>query len=138
MRLLEPLSEVSANSLQGQETPGDNMAAWRCVSLALMAYRQGYTPTAKVWCQKCLSYPDNNLGRIATAHIIQAMSCSQLGELETARTELESGRDLVAAEFAGGLQPGNGATGFWYDWLFTRILLREAEALIEKAPSAGK
>ena len=138
MRLLEPLSDLSANSLQGQETPGEYMAAWRCVSLALMAYRQGYTPTAKVWCQKCLSYPDNNLGRMATAHIIQAMSCSQLGETETAQAELESGRKLVEAEFAGGLQPGDGATGFWYDWLFARILLREAGALMEKMPSAGK
>ena len=138
MRLLEPLADVSANSLKGQETPGENMAAWRCVSLALMAYRQGYTPTAKVWCQKCLSYPDNNLGRMATAHIIQAMSCSQLGETETARAELESGRKLVEAEFAGGLQPGDGAIGFWYDWLFARILLRETEALMEKPHSEGK
>jgi hypothetical protein len=66
------------------------------------------------------------------------MSCSQLGEMETARAELESGRKQVAAEFAGGLQPGDGAVGFWYDWLFARILLREAEALMEKTPSGGK
>jgi hypothetical protein len=28
--------------------------------------------------------------------------------------------------------------GFWYDWLFARILLREAEALIDETPTVGK
>jgi hypothetical protein len=114
------------------------MAAWRCISLAIMAYRQGYTPTAIAWCKKCLSCPDQNPSRMATAHIIQAMSCYQLHEVDEARSELAQGRKLVEAEFAGGLEAGNGAAGFWYDWLFARILLREAVSLIEKTPSTGK
>ena len=137
IKSLEPLSEISANSMAsaGQDTI---MEAWRCVSLALMAYRQNYTPTAKAWCRRCLSYAEQNPGRMATAHIIQAMSCYQLNETEEAHLELEQGRKFVEAQFAGGLQKGNGLEGFWYDWLFARILLREAEALIEKAPAAGK
>ena len=138
LRSLQPFSDVSSMSIQGPENTNDVMAAWRCISLALMAYRQGYTPTAVAWCQKCLSYSGENPPRVATAHIIQAMACYQLNEPEEARSELEQGRDLVEAEFAGGLQEGNGSAGFWYDGLFARILLREAEALIEKTPSAGK
>ncbi len=138
MKLLEPLSDVAANSMQGQGNPNDIMAAWRCISLGIMAYRQGNTPTAIAWSKRCLSYADQNPPRMATAHIIQAMSCYQLNEGEEARSELESGRKQVEAEFAGGLQPGNGAIGFWYDWLYARILLREAEALIEKTHSVGK
>ncbi|HZI31223.1 MAG TPA: serine/threonine protein kinase, partial [Candidatus Binatia bacterium] len=138
LKTLEPLSDVAANSLRGQEKPDDLMAAWRCVSLALMAYRQNYTPTAKDWCRKCLSSANYNPPRIATAHIIQAMSSYQLGEVEMARSELRLGRDLVANEFKKGLEQGNGLTGFWYDWLFARILLREAEALIEKPASSHK
>jgi len=138
MKSLEPLLEVSANSMNNLEGQDPVMTAWRCVSLALMAYRQGYTPTAKVWCQKCLAYSEPNPCRIATAHIIQAMACYQLGEVETARSELVQGHDLTTAQFSKGLEMGNGLDGFWYDWLFARILLREAEALIEQAPSAGK
>ena len=136
MKSMEPLSEVSANSMKnaGQDP---NMEAWRCISLAIMAYRQGYLPTAKEWCQRCLSYTDYNPVRTATAHIIQAMSCHRLGELEKSVSELEEGRGPVQAEFAKGLQEGNGAFGFWYDWLYARILLREAEVLIE-APSASR
>jgi len=75
---------------------------------------------------------------MATAHIIQAMSCYQLHEIDEAQSELAQGRKLVEAEFAGGLEAGNGGIGFWYDWLFARILLREAGPLIEKTPAVGK
>ena len=66
------------------------------------------------------------------------MACHQLGEVEMARSELAQGRDLVTAQFLQGLGGGSGSDGFWYDWLFARILLREAETLIEKKSSAGK
>jgi hypothetical protein len=132
MKSLEPLGDVAANSLQGLPDFNDNMVAWRCISVALMAFREGYTPTAKVWCQKCLSASDNNSGRIATAHVIRAMACWKLGEADEARAELALGRQAVEPAFAGGLPVGNGGSGWWYDWLFARILLREAVGMIEK------
>jgi eukaryotic-like serine/threonine-protein kinase len=135
MKLLQPLADVASDSMQGEPDVNDYMAAWRCISLGLMAYRQDYTPTAKAWSQRCMTYAGDNPARIATAHIIQAMACYKLNEVEMARSELMQGRGLVNAEFAKGLGEGNGTVGFWYDWLFARILLREAEALIEK-PSA--
>ncbi len=133
MKLLEPLSDLSANSMDnnGQDPV---MVAWRCISLGLMAYRQGYTPTAKLWCQKCIAFSQYNPSRIATAHIIQAMSCWQLGETNITASELAQGRKLVDSEFASGLREGNGADGFWFDWLFARILLREADSLIKIPP----
>jgi hypothetical protein len=36
------------------------------------------------------------------------------------------------------LEEGNGWSGFWYDWLFARILLREAEALESGQAAAGE
>jgi tetratricopeptide (TPR) repeat protein len=139
MKALEPFDRLAADSF---EKHGDNagtsslMAAWRCVSLALMAYRQNYTPTAKEWCRKCLSYPENTPARIATAHVIRAMAAHKLGEVDESRTELAAGRKMIEAEFADGLGPGNGSLGWWYDWLFARVLLREAEGLIEPARSS--
>ncbi len=131
LKSLQPFYDVAADSINEAESM-DNMAAWRCISLSLMAYRQNYTPTAKEWCRKCLAYAEYNPSRHGTAHIIQAMACYRLGEVAMAQAELEQGRKIVETGFAGGLQAGNGADGFWYDWLFVRILLREAEALIEK------
>lgn len=137
LKRLEPLSDLSAGSMEGSK-PDDIMAAWRCVSLALMAYRQGYTPTAKLWCEKCLAYIQDNPSRKATAHIIQAMSCYQLGERDESVSELAEGRKLIDAEFSKGLEEGNGLKGFWYDWLFARILLREADSLINVPVSVEK
>ncbi|MGA2247204.1 MAG: protein kinase [Verrucomicrobiota bacterium] len=136
MKSLEKLSGVSADSMK---TTGKDpvMEAWRCVSLAIMAYRQGDSIAAKAWCRRCLSYPEHNPSRIATAHIIQAMACYQSGEEEAARLELAEGSESTNAEFAAGLEEGTGLVGFWYDWLFARILLREAQGLIEKPPKAG-
>jgi serine/threonine protein kinase len=131
MKSLEPLAQLSADSMTS--TNQDQiMASWRCISLSLMAYREGYTPTSEMWCEKCLDYPENNPARIATAHIIQSMACYQLGESDKAKVELEQGRKLVETEFTNGLSAGNGGLGFWFDWLFARILLHEAEGMMGK------
>jgi hypothetical protein len=135
MHVLRAFSSLASDSLQ---KPGHDplMESWRCVSLGLMAYRQGYTPTAKVWCNQCLSYDQNNSARIATAHVIQAMACYQLGETEMATNELVLGRSQIEAKFSKDLDAGDGLNGFWYDWLFARILQQEAEGLIEKSRPA--
>jgi hypothetical protein len=136
MKPLETLSNVSAKSMEhaGQDRI---MEAWRCVSLGLMAYRQGHASDCKMWCEKCLSYKENNPSRIATAHIIKSLACYQLGEQELALSEMTAGRDMITTEFDNGLGEGNGLEGFWYDWLFARILLREAEVPIEASPSVA-
>jgi len=133
---LEPLADTAADSMRNA---GQNpfMESWRCVSLGLMAYRQGYTPTAKAWCRKCLAGPKETTSRIATAHIIQAMACHALGEVETAQAELAAGKALVDGFFEKGMTEGNGGEGFWFDWLFARILLREAEATTSKPAGSG-
>jgi hypothetical protein len=58
------------------------------------------------------------------------MASHQLGEADEARVRLESGRRMIGAEFSAGLTAGKGGEGFWFDWLFARVLLREAETLI--------
>jgi hypothetical protein len=51
---------------------------------------------------------------------------------------MEQGRDMINAEFAKQpqLSEGNGITGFWFDWLFAQILLRETEAMMDGSPAA--
>jgi eukaryotic-like serine/threonine-protein kinase len=132
IKSLKPFESIAAGSFERDPVNGETfplMAAWKCISLALMAYRQNYLPTAQEWCRQSLAYQENTPARIATAHIISAMASHQLGENDQAGSELEAGRKLVEAQFAANLTAGNGTEGFWFDWLFARVLLREADLL---------
>ncbi|MFO1487228.1 MAG: serine/threonine-protein kinase [Verrucomicrobiota bacterium] len=131
MQSLQPLSDLAADSLQDVPDYNEPMVAWRCISLGLMAYRQGYMPSARAWAERCLSSSEINPARIATARVIRAMALWQLGERELSTQEMELSRKMITEQFANGLLPGTGGVGWWYDWLFARILLREAEVLLE-------
>jgi len=134
MQSLERLNRVAAESFEKHGARGGSsplMASWRCMSLALMAYRQNYLPTAKEWSRKSFGYGVDIPARNATVHLITAMANHQLGEKAEASSELAKGRKLVEAAFSDGLDRGSWNSGWWYDWLFARVLLREAEALIE-------
>src|SRR6478609_7967629 len=81
-----------------------------------------------------LAYPGANAPRAATARAIISLAAQRLGRLEEARTELAAAREIVDSKFRTRLDPGNPVQGFWFDWLFVRILLREAVAQLESAP----
>jgi hypothetical protein len=131
MKSLQKLSEVAANSVRGIKAAAENMVAWRCVSLGLMAYRQGDAAAARDWCRKCLAFSgDVPHNREATAHIIQAMACYKLGETDEALAELTLGKNLVAVNTPRKFDEARN-TLIWSDWLFARILLREASSLIK-------
>jgi hypothetical protein len=54
-----------------------------------------------------------------------------MGQSAEAGTSLDKGREAIENEFANGLDPGDGSRGFWFDWVFARILLREATVLMQ-------
>jgi len=143
MRALAPLAEVSAKAFAGVANNDTNaeaafQAAWGSISVALMEYRRGNYLQASEWCRRCLAYPGDNAPRAATARVILAMACHQLGRTEEAASELAQGRESIQGKFNDGLDPGSAAHGFWFDWVFARILLREATALIEPKPPASR
>jgi len=134
MNALKPLAETAANSVR--DNRGDKrMMAWRCVSLALMDYREGNLQQSREWAQKCLSFiAEESSARIATARIILALVSCQLGDRDEALADLASSRKLVESQFAKPVMiSGSAQNGYWYDWLFARILLREADSLIDGA-----
>jgi len=139
-KVIAVLSPMAASSekafVPGLDAEADIfLAAWRSVSLALLEFRRGDYAKSVAWCRRCLAYPEYNAPRSATARVILAMSCWQLHQAGEARSELTQGRELIEAKFKNGLDRGTGVQGFWFDWVFARILLREADALIEKSPS---
>jgi eukaryotic-like serine/threonine-protein kinase len=142
MQALAPLAALAANSFSSVAPDNTNaetvfQAAWGSISLALVEYRQGNYAKAEEWCRRCLAYPGDNPPRAATARVILAMSCHQLGQNQEATAQLAEGRESIEAKFDDALDPGSAEHGFWFDWVFARILLREATALIETAPQAS-
>ncbi|HKW29672.1 MAG TPA: serine/threonine-protein kinase [Verrucomicrobiae bacterium] len=142
MDALAPLVALAAKSFDN--VPPDNtnaeavfQAAWGSISVALMEYRRGNYARAEEWCRHCLAYPGDNPPRVATARVILAMSCHQLGQNQEATTQLAEGRESIEAKFDDDLDPGSAEHGFWFDWVFARILSHEATALIGLAPQAS-
>jgi len=143
MDALAPLAELAAKafaSVGGDDTNAEAVfqAAWGSISVALMEYRRGNYLQASEWCHRCLDYPGDNPPRVATARVILAMSCHHLGQVEEAVSELAQGREIIQGKFNDGLDAGSAAHGFWFDWVFARILLREATVLIEPKPPATR
>ena len=136
---LTPLAELATKSFAGVAPDSTNaeavfQAAWGSISVALIEYRQGHYRQASEWCRRCLTHPGDNPPRVATARVILAMACQQLGQTGEAASELAQSRASIQDEFNNGLDPGDAAHGFWFDWVFARILLGEATAQIETKP----
>jgi serine/threonine protein kinase len=104
--------------------------------LALMEYRRGNGTKAAEWCRRCLAYPEYNAPRITFVRIVLAMSCHHLGQTREATSELDQARKAIEARFKDGLDLTASSQYFWYDWIFARVLLREAEALFNEAHAA--
>ena len=134
MKNLDPLAQIAEKSFAtNTAATGDVfLAAWRSVSLALMEYRRRDYIKASAWCRRCLDYPEYNAPRAATARVILAMSCQNLGQMDEAHSELNQASGMIEDKFKDGLDRGTGVQGFWFDWVFARILLREATALMRE------
>ncbi len=93
---------------------------------ALSEYRQGHYSEAIQWAQKPLKIP--GLHVYGHAYAVLAMACWQLGEKDKARAMLAKGE-----EFAPPTMPPSIAedpSTAWQGWLYARIQLDEATALI--------
>jgi hypothetical protein len=130
---LAPLTEVAARPFTKAEEGPEIIAfreAWRAISLGLLEYRSGHYAKAIQWCRSCLAGRQDIRVRTATARVILAMSLRQEGGHETALSELEQARNILESGFDEGLKHGRWDRGLWFDWVFARVLLREASELL--------
>ena len=133
IQTLVPQAEIFQKLYAGaRDGTGQNVgtAVWRAVSLALFEYRRGNYAEGASWCRFCLAYPNHSAARDAAAHVILAMSCWRMNQPQAAQSEFSQGREMIETKFKGGLDQGNAAQGFWFDWVFARILLHEASELV--------
>jgi hypothetical protein len=95
-----------------------------------MEYRRGNYAGVDQWHQKAASLQanDNATARDVTFQVVQLMSHYKSGKIDQARAELADVQEKIESHFS--KVPVDGADGYWFDWVFARILLREATAFI--------
>jgi hypothetical protein len=108
------------------------------LAFALLEYRRRDYAKAAEWSRRCLAHPEYNAARVATARAILALALHQLGEAAEAQTQVNQSRELIEKKFRTGLDLGGGAHGFWFDWIFARTLLTEAEGSIQSQAQAAR
>jgi hypothetical protein len=138
MQSFAPLARVAEQAftnLVSQDKDTVLRTAWGSVSLALWEYRRGHYAAGIEWAKRCLACPYSNAPREATARVELAMDLYQNGRKDEALRELGQVRRTIQDKFKNPLEAGNGTEGFWFDWVFARELLREANGLIDPPPS---
>lgn len=140
MKDLDPLTDSAAESLRNfEEHPAsgnvDDLAVWRMTSVAQGEYRRGRFDRAEFWARKCLAFSKGNEARETNARILLAMALHQQGHGVEARTELDAVTEMLASKSTEEMRAGKGAGGWWADWLIVRILMREAESLVQSEPA---
>jgi hypothetical protein len=142
LSLLLPTDQKSLKQLANlldaamKADPGsDDTLPWAYITCALLEYRQREYEKSIKWCRRNLDRAGGpvwgDLSRNATAHLLLGMSMQQLHREDQAESELATGRKLIEAAFKPGLVREDFKGGFWFDWVIARILMREAEQLIQ-------
>ncbi|HLX69764.1 MAG TPA: serine/threonine protein kinase, partial [Verrucomicrobiae bacterium] len=126
---LAPLAATASNSLAASPPQDDwekSLASWRAFSLALMEYRRGNYSGVDEWREKAASFEanDNGYAREVTFHIVQMMARYKAGNVALARSDFAEVQREIDSHFS--KVPVDGRDGYWFDWVFARILLREA------------
>jgi hypothetical protein len=133
MQSLRPLANVAEGSFATFD-PHDKeaafRAAWASVSLALWEYRQGHYAKSIQWATRSLAGSEPNAPREAAAHVELAMALNQTARIDEAGKELRAARQTIEERFDGPLEAGSANQGFWFDWVYAKILLQEASLLI--------
>jgi len=133
MEAAAPLANVAAKAFATVDTHDKSAvfrAAWESVSLALWEYRQRHYAQSADWAKRCLAYLDSNPAREAAAHVELAMALWQLSQKPEAIKELAIARQSINDNVNGTLEEGNVTHGFWFDWIFAKILSEEAQTSI--------
>jgi serine/threonine protein kinase/formylglycine-generating enzyme required for sulfatase activity/tetratricopeptide (TPR) repeat protein len=114
----------------------EQLAPWLKLCRALADYRKGEFAPAVQQLRTLIQSEPTQSSLEATAHAVFAMAAHRAG-YQGADDERQKARDLVNNNMP---RPGRGERfgDDWHDWLRCRILLREAETLIEGKPRSEK
>jgi len=107
---------------------------WFRNAKGLAEYRSGHFASAAEWMQQVLSIPgpDYNFNRDAEACMVLAMAQQQLKQTNQARATLAKGIEIVEKRLPA---LDSGDLHDWNNWIIAHLLMDEAKALIEGAPT---
>jgi eukaryotic-like serine/threonine-protein kinase len=110
----------------------DDFSGWNAIPISLWQYRQGDYEGAMASAWRGITSKSRNSAHAAVLHSIAAMACQRRGRGSEARRELARAQRIIESSFQTGIEHGSHTSGYWHDWVFARLLLREATALIER------
>ena len=128
MSRLQPLGETTER--WAASLGGDQKAGWAAIPCSLWRYRQGDYVRAIQAARPAADRSEPSSAVHPTVKAIMAMAEWRNGDEKGARLHLAQARDSVDQRFEQPLAGGDGTRGYWYDWLFARIVVREAKVLI--------
>ena len=118
--------------------PSDLYTPFFYFTRGLAEYRQGRFAPAVEWLRKALvgNVNSGDNARYLMADMVLAMALYRLNQIDEARTTFARGVEIEQTKLP---SPDSGDLGeAWRDCLTGRILMAEARALIEGAPTPGK
>ena len=128
---LEPIAKTS--EAWYAKLPDPQKTGWSLIPLSLWHYRKGEYSRVIELARPLAESPVAMDAQIPTIQAIFAMSLWREGQTDEARVTLNRAREAINRHFAVPMRMGDRSRGLWYDWLFARILMREAEKLIGEA-----
>ena len=129
-----PMARVAAVGYHPE--PQERFQSWPVLYLTLWEYRRGNLAAVDAWCQRAAAHTGESEVWAATMRIIQAMADHKRGKSEKAAEELARACQTIEPYFGATRLP-TFRQGYWYDWLFARILLREAAEMVEAKATSG-
>ncbi len=129
---LRPLIDLNRRHWERIEAAHpDYRPGWEIIPLALAELRQGAHGRAAARCERLIAQRDQAAALIQTCQLIRALAHHRQSRDPRALEWLAAARTMIERHFATGIERGRQRDGYWFDWLFARILLREAQAEIE-------
>jgi tetratricopeptide (TPR) repeat protein len=107
---------------------------WVLMPLALWKYRKGDYAAAIQYADRGLAQKPPFPPCEADLHLIRAMACFRTGQVDEACAEYEDGRQPVESILQAGLEHGRADAGYWFDWVYARVLMHEAATVVDCDP----
>jgi eukaryotic-like serine/threonine-protein kinase len=135
--LLDQLAPMARMAAEGyRSAPQERFQPWPVLYLTLWEYRRGDFAAVDDWSQRAAEHSIEPEPWAASVQIIQAMADQKRGRYDKAAGELARTRQTINSYFEASRLPVM-RQGYWYDWLFARILLREAGGMVEAKPASS-
>jgi tetratricopeptide (TPR) repeat protein len=129
MEALRPMAAVAVGYFEPM--PTNNFPLWAAIPMSLWKYRCADPDGAFIWCSRCLPGTESVPALNSSLRVIEAMALSQKGQTEAARGQLAQARQMIDANWPAGQDRGDAAHGYWFDWVFARVLWREATTALD-------